>query len=405
MTATPRGLAPPYYVLLYLPWGLASGFMTVTLSYVLAKATVSVGAIAGLVGLFLLPSTWKVALGPVIDVSLTPVRWYGIATAATVAAMIGFGATPPGPGAIPLLSALSLLLGITTSLSGSATTAMMAATSPDSERGAVAGWQQVGQLGGTGLGGGAGLWLAQHGGGLPMAALMIALLSTLCTLPLRLVRTPVRVHGRPLGVQAGELGRGVMTILRTRRGALVTLLVVLPAGLGASANLWGAVAGDWNASADLVALVSGALGGVASIPGCLLGGYLCDRLPRRPVCVVACLVSAAGLAAMALAPHTPGWFAAMVLINAALLGVAWAAVSAVIFEILGLVGAATVSSLFSSGANLPVVVMTVLVGAVQTRSGSTAMLLFEAGVGAVSMAVFAAVARAWREPVVAAAVA
>lgn len=173
MTARKLGLAPHYYGPLYLPWGLASGFMTITLSYVLAHAGVSVSAIARLVGLFLLPLTWKLVLGPVIDVSLTPVRWYLIATAATVGALVGFGLTPPGPAAIPLLSTLSLLLGIATALSGSATTAMMAATSPHNERGAVAGWLQVAQLGGAGLGGGAGLWLAQHAGGLAAHASLV----------------------------------------------------------------------------------------------------------------------------------------------------------------------------------------------------------------------------------------
>ena len=401
ITTTTRGLAAPYYALLYLPWGLASGFMTVTLSYVLAQAGISVAVIAGLVALFLLPATWKMLVGPVIDVSLTPVRWCIIATAATIIVMGIFGATTPDSAAVPLLSALSLALGITTSLSGSATTATMAAISEDSQRGAIAGWLQVAQLGGAGLGGGAGLWLAQHAGGLSASTVMIIVLLALSLLPLLRVRLSVRVQGRSLGVQTRELGRVLMTTLRTRRGALALLLNLLPAGLGASANLWSAIAGDWNASADLVALFGGALGGLASIPGCLLGGYLCDRLPRRSVYIGACLFSAAGLAVMALAPHTAGWFATMVLVNALLLGVAWAGVSAVVFETLTEVGAATVFSLLASASNVPVVIMTVVVGAVRTRSGPTAMLLVEAGAGVLAMLLFMGIARLWRVPAVA----
>lgn len=85
------------------------------------------------------------------------------------------------------------------------------------------------------------------------------------------------------------------------------------------------------------------------------------------------------------------------LVNALLLGVAWAALSAVIFDLLVSVGAATVSSMFSSASNVPGLVMTGVIGAVQTRSGSTAMLLAEAGVGVLAMLVFVAVARVWRE--------
>src|SRR5437870_4322534 len=81
--------------------------------------------------------------------------------------------------------------------------------------------------------------------------------------------------------------------------------------LGAASNLFGAIAGDWRASADLVAVVTGMLGGLASVPGCIFGGYLCDRFPRRTFYIFAALANAGGEVLMALAPHTPFWFAAM----------------------------------------------------------------------------------------------
>jgi MFS family permease len=185
-------------------------------------------------------------------------------------------------------------------------------------------------------------------------------------------------------------------LLRTRQGVLAALVVTIPAALGAAANLFAAVAGDWRASADLVAGVTGVLSGLATVPGCMLGGYLCDRFPRRIVYVWSAAACAAGEAAMAWAPHTPAWFAFMVLANAALLGVGFAAVAAVIYECLGPRAAATVAALLGSLCNVPVVAMTALVGWVQTRHGSSAMLLTEAGVGAVSVAAYAALAWAWR---------
>ena len=64
-------------------------------------------------------------------------------------------------------------------------------------------------------------------------------------------------------------------------GPLALLIVFLPIGTGAASNLWAAVADDWHATADTVALVTGALSGIISAAGCLAGGYLCDRLDRK----------------------------------------------------------------------------------------------------------------------------
>jgi MFS family permease len=272
----------------------------------------------------------------------------------------------------------------------------MAQTNSLDERGAVAGWLQAGQLGGQGIGGGAGLWLAQHGGGDVGAAILMATITLLCAVPLRRVRLPHRVPGTPLAVQFRSLGRALRDTLRTRRGTLAMLLALVPAGLAASANLWGAVAGDWNASADLVALTTGALGGVVSIPGALIGGYLCDRFSRPAVFVGCGFGSAAGLIVMALAPHTPAWFGAMVLINAMLTGMAWASQAAVIFDCLGLAGAATLGAVYSSASNLPVPVVTMIVGKVQTAHGSTAMLLTEAGLAVVSLSAMIVLMSLWR---------
>lgn len=393
---TVRGVRPPAFALLYMAWGLCSGFLTIAMGYGLAQAGVSVAAIAGLVGLFLFPQSAKLVIGPIVDVSLTIPRWYWLSTLATLAALAGIAVTPLTTAALPLLSALCLTLGIGTAVSATAVTAMMAQTNTLAERGAVSGWQQAGQLGGQGIGGGAGLWLAQHGAGIAGAALLMAVVILLAALPMRRVALPPRPPGLKLAPQFRALGRTLLGFVRTRQVVLAILLSLTPVGLAASANLWGAVADDWGASADLVALTTGALGGVASIPGALLGGYLADRYPRRAVFFATGAVSIIGLVVMALAPHTPGWFGAMVLVNAALTGAVWAAIGAVCFECLGGAGAATLGATLSSTANLPVPVVTMIVGGVQSRSGSTAMLLTEAGLGVAGLLVMGLVVALWR---------
>ena len=92
---------------------------------------------------------------------------------------------------------------------------------------------------------------------------------------------------------------------------------------------------------------------------------------------------------MAFAPHTPPWFAALALVGAAFTGLAYGSVIAVVFERLETVGAATVGGVLQSLANVPVVIVTLLIGAVQVRYGSMAMLLVEAGLGGASVAGYA----------------
>mgnify|MGYP000650280949 CR=1 FL=1 len=133
--ATTRGVRPPAFALLYMAWGLCSGFLTIALGYELAQAGVSVAAIAGLVGLFLFPQSAKLLIGPVIDVSLTVKRWYWLATFATLAGLAGIAFTPLVPASMPLLSALSLLLGIA-NVSANDGAAVLA----EGQAGSVAAW-------------------------------------------------------------------------------------------------------------------------------------------------------------------------------------------------------------------------------------------------------------------------
>jgi MFS transporter, PAT family, beta-lactamase induction signal transducer AmpG len=389
-------MPPPLFGVLFIPSGMSQGFVSVVLGYVLSQQGVEVSVIAGLVGLRLLPETWAFLAGPLIDSCLTPVRWYVLSIVGMVFCMAGFGILPLAGAPSPLFGALCLLYGIVSVLSMSAAPAALTLTTTEAVRGACAGWKQSGWLGGLGLGGGGALWLATHAGGLRVAALGSALLYLVCTLPFLIVKVPPAPRGASVGVAGRQALGSLWKLLRSRPGILAAIAVTLPAGLGAAANLMPAVAGDWHASADTVATVSGALSGIACIPGCITSGYLCDRFARRTVFMWCALSAAVAEGVVALAPHTPAGFAAIVLVNAAFTGLAYGGVTAVIYDRLESVGAATVNGVLGSLSNVPVVIVTMLIGAVQTRSGSTAMLLTEAGLGVVSVALYAVLASRWR---------
>jgi PAT family beta-lactamase induction signal transducer AmpG len=392
----PRGLAPPWYSAIYLPMGLSSGFVTVSLAYLLAHHGVGVPAIAAMVALSGLPTTWRFIAGPVIDASFTPQAWYLGLNLLCAAALAAFAIIPLTPAAMPAIMAPALAGAVCANAAAAAATAAMAMTTPQSQRGAVAGWQQCGSLGGVGLGGGLSLWLAEHAGGQSTAALGMAALCLTCVWPILRLRVPPRLANTQVAARLGATLRALWILAKSRSGVLAILVVTLPAGLGSAILLLSTVAGDWGASADMVALMLGALSGIANLPGCLVGGYMSDLFPRRTVYVCVALACALGEAAMAWAPHTPVMFCVFVILNAVLLGASYAAVSAIVYGELTQAGAATIGGVLGSLSNVPVVAVIALLGLVQPKHGSSGMLLTEATLGVVSMVAYVLLAWLWK---------
>ena len=54
-----------------------------------------------------------------------------------------------------------------------------------------------------------------------------------------------------------------------------------PVGCAAALNLLSAIAVDYHASENVVTAINGFAGGLLTSVGCLVGGFLCDRIERR----------------------------------------------------------------------------------------------------------------------------
>ena len=390
-----RALPPFFYLFTSATGGIVAGFVVITLGNVLSTKGVPVAQIAGMIGLTLLPSTLRFLIGPLIDLVLTPLKWIAICTVAIFISMLALAFTPLSIEAMPMVDVLAFILGCTGNAKICAISAAMARTTDNARRGAVAGWSNAGMLGGSSLGGGAGLWMVTHVGGVPVAGLVLAILGAVLILPAFWMRMPPLVHSPGVTPKLREIGGVLWALIRVRRGILVVLVCVIPCAVGAAMNLLPAVARDWRASANMVALFT-SLGGLAVMAGCILVGYLCDLYPRRIVYVWSGLAFAVTEAAMALAPHTPAWFAGMLLVNNFALGLGYAGIAAVIYDCLGERAAATVGTVLGSLCNLPLVFMTVVVGRVQTAHGSNAMLMVEAVVAVVVLAAYSALAWLWK---------
>jgi MFS family permease len=383
---------PWLFFVLLAPFGLSGGYVGVTLAYLLAANGVSVAAIAAVVAMGVWPQTWKVFWAPAVDTTLNSKLWYGLGAVGVGAATIAMSVLPARPSALPLLSLLVVVSSIASSLTSMASETFLA-NLDDHLKGRASGWSQAGNFAGGGVGGGIGLYLAQHVGAHWVSGAALGALCVACCAALPWVAEPPRAHARPrLFETLAEVARDVWSVARSRAGLLVMILMLLPMGTGAAGGLWAAVAGEWRANADTVALINGVVGGVVSAAGCLIGGYVCDRLDRRTAYCLFGLLVAAATVVMALAPRTPVMFVVFTLLYSALVGACYCAYSAVVLEAIGRGAAATKFNLMASISNIPIAVMTTTDGWLHDRGGSNLMLYGEAAAGVAAVAVFVVLA-------------
>jgi MFS family permease len=396
---THRHAHPWNFMVLIIPFGVIGGFLQVAIGFLLTQSGVSVERTAGLMALGLLPHTWKFAWAPIVDTTLTRKRWYVISCVLSAAGIFAFGAIPPtGPG-LALMSAVVFVANVAVTLLAMAVESLMAYATPEHLKGRAGGWFQAGYLGGSGIGGGVGLWLAQ---GLPAPWMAGAILGSACLLccgVLALVPEPAATHRHAsLRQTLAHLVSDIVGVARSRIGALALILCFLPIGSGAASGLWAAVAKDWSASANTVAMVTGILGGLVSAAGCLAGGWMSDRMNRKAA--YACYGVAQALCAvgMALSPRTESNYVVFTLAYAFIMGLTYAGFTAFVLEAMGLGAAATKYSLFASLSNMPIWYVTQVDGWAHTRFGPQGLLYAEAILGAAGLVVFGIVVAAWRRP-------
>lgn len=380
------------FLLLNVPFGALGGYIAVTIAYLLGQEGVSAEAIATLVAVSVVPNTWKFAWAPLADTTLSRKAWYTLGTLATAIGCAAMGFVPATAAGLPLLTTIVFVVSAANTFTSIAADGLIAYATEEAVKGRAGGWYQAGNLGGYGIGGGLALWLAQS---LPpwMAGAFIGAISALCCLALPFIAEGgLARHETALWRNLVEVGRDLWAVARTRRGFLGLLICFLPIGSGAASNLWAAVADDWHAGANAVALANGVFGGIVSAVGCVLGGYLSDRMDRKVSYAAYGALQALCAVAMALAPRTELMYIVFTLAYALITGLTYAGFSAVVLEAIGRGAAATKYNVFASLSNIPIAYMTVADGWARTRWNESAMLYTEAAVGVAALLCFAIVA-------------
>lgn len=382
---------PAIWMVLQLPFGAVSGFVLVALTYLATTHGLSIKEASLLPAASLLSQWLKWIWAPTVDVTLTPRKWYLIGTITSALGIVAMSITPMTPSTLPLLIAVVAAVSLLRSFVSMSLEAMIPAVTSPADQASVSAWFNVGNLGGTGLGGGLGLTLLNELEEPWMAGAILALAILACACGL-LAIPAIPSHRAPGGPLAATRGvfRDIWRLAKTKGGLLVTVLCFVPMGTGAAQSVLAQaeVANQWHADADTVAWVAGYFGAIVTSIGCFLGGWLAKRFhPRISYVVAGALLGVAG-GLFALAPMTEAVYVVGSFLYTLVVGVCYATWTAAVLHSIGPTSAATKYSIYASLANFPIWWMGLLTGALADDYGPINMLLIEGAIGAGAAVVF-----------------
>jgi PAT family beta-lactamase induction signal transducer AmpG len=390
------------FLILLMPFGISTGYVGITLTFLLGSHGMAALAIASLMALSTFPQTFKVLWAPIIDTTLTPKRWYLIGAFGVGATIIAMSVIPAPAKAMALLGALVMVSSVASTFTSMASETFMANLAAD-QQAKASGWSQAGNFAGGGLGGALGLYLAEHVKAQWVSGAALGVFCMVCALPLLWLTAQTRTHMRPtLHETMGEVARDVWHVVRARAGLLVILLMLLPLGSGGAATTMTAKAGEWRVGADLVESVGGVMSGLVSAIAAVAGGYLMGRLDRRTVYCIFGMMVGLVLIPTAFAPRTPMTWIVSSLGYAAIIAACYTAYSAVVLEAIGKGAAATKFNLMASVSNVPVLYMPLVDGWLHDTHGTNAMFFGETAISIAAALFFGAVVvgtRRWRPAV------
>ena len=381
----PRALPPPLWGVLTLPFGLAVGFATIAVPFVLRARGVPMTLIATVSQVASLPHVIKPFWSPLLDCGPRRRTWFFASIVVTALGLAATALIPPSPtehaGPVPVLwfyTAALFVAQAAVATSGSAVLAMMALTVPNAKRGAAAGWQTAGNLAGTAVGGALIAWMIAHLAP-SSTALSLAAICAVSALPAAFVHE-VPPPRRSVARLLRDLFREVWRTLRSRDGWTAMIICLSPVGAGALTNLFSALAKDYAPSdavaEHLVIVVTGLLGGIVNIVGALLGGVLADRMNRRLAYALCGGLSGVCAVAMLLAPASPAAFTLGTLAYSLINGLCYAVFYSFVLELVGKrESAATVTTqlaLYIGASNLAAAYVTWLDGFAYDRAKALA---------------------------------
>ena len=277
---------------LYLAQGLPYGFFTQALPVLLRDAGLSLKAISA-TSLLFLPWALKFLWAPLVDHWGTRRQWLLPLQSAAVVGALLLTQVDLERGFVAVLAA-AFLFNLVAACQDVATDGLAVRILEPRERGLANGIQVGAYRIGMILGGGLLLWVFARTGWATMFACMAGLLA-LTMLPVLSLREPAR--SAPDASQGtAQLALGWLQRLRVPgMGAFVALVCFYKFGDSLVASLIGPFMHDAGLSKEMIALMKGTVGSVASLAGAALGGWYAFRAGRRRALLVCGLLQTASL--------------------------------------------------------------------------------------------------------------
>jgi PAT family beta-lactamase induction signal transducer AmpG len=371
---------PVVFLFLVLPSGISQGFISVSLPFILTQHGIPVAVAATITALGISTNIGRFLLAPMTDISFSLHKWYmtGNVLSAITLSLLCF--IPLRAESMGILTAFVFLSQIAANLIVTPVGGLMAKTIPEELKGRASGWYQAGNLGGEGLGGGAGIWLSSHFS-YETALIILSVTIIFCSFALWFVPQVYAEKNMFLKEKFGLIMSDIRSLLRSPVAIYTMVVIVLPIGIGAASDLWSSVATDWTVNADTVALVTGTLSAVACVLGSVAGGWIADKYGRWLAYFGAGVLMAAVTLGMTFFAYKPESYVIGVLSYALTFGMANAAFSAIVLHAIGKGMASTKYALVSSLGNIPFPYMTILDGRLHDAYGIRMMLLGETIMG------------------------
>lgn len=260
---------------------------------------------------------------------------------------------------------------------------LMAYEVQTSKLGAASGFYTAGGTFAKGVAGAGTLWLLTHLADRFMVAVLSIGAAVLAATAILLVSPSVSTPFSQLPAKLRSARVDLWMFLRTRNGALIAMLCVIPFGAGSEAGLIGAIAGEWSVTPSQLAAF-GTLGVVTGIFGALFSGWLSMRIGSWRTYIILGWLLIAIMLSLTFAPRTAPYFLSLEQLYRGASAGSYAALLGIVMTAIGTGAASTKAAALWSLANFASAYPTAIEGAVHDRNGTSAMLLTDAGLGAVA---------------------
>jgi MFS family permease len=291
---------------LYIAQGLPYGFFTQALPVLLRDAGLSLKAISA-TSLLFLPWALKFLWAPFVDHWGTRKQWLLSLQVAAVAGALLLTQVDLSRGYVTVLAA-AFLFNLVAACQDIATDGLAVRMLDTRERGLANGIQVGAYRVGMILGGGLLLWIFARTDWATMFACMAGLLA-LTILPVLPLREPARPTEQATA-SVTHLALGWAQRLRVPgMAAFIALICFYKFGDSMVAALVGPFMRDAGLSKEMIALMKGTVGSVASLAGAALGGWYAFRAGRRRALLACGLLQTASLLFYVAAAHGHGGIA------------------------------------------------------------------------------------------------